>query len=497
VALVVHFVFYARYALSAVRYPFELDYGEGIIWQQALLIPSDRMYGDITRFPFLVFHYPPLYHIVIRGLAALGCEMLVAGRSLSVVCAILTGVLVAALTHDVTGPGNVRAVRLTGSAVAGLTVFCCWPVVFWSPYMRVDMMATMLSCLGVWFAGRSSRRPWLLWVAVLSLVCAVYTKQTSIAAPLAIMLVFIRADRRRTLNAFGFGLIVGLTAFLVLNWTTNEGFVRHLLIYNLNRISLWLAVSSLSQQAAGHAVFLAMTVGGLLVGSRALAGREDDKHPVSSRSRTDQRGAARLMAVLMLYLAFTTFMLSALGKSGAALNYFIEWMCVGSIMIGVLVVSSLSHVFADDREPTAKRRPALSALLIPAALLVQITILPAGWDFGGGDRERLAQLDALVVRINAARLPVLSDDMVLLLRAGKQVPWEPAIFAELAGTGRWDEQHALDMIAKRAFAFVITEGNPGDLIYDSRFSPAMDRAIRESYPRIEHQGGRTLHLPPA
>jgi hypothetical protein len=51
-----------RCAGAVLAYPFG-DYGEGIVWQQALLIPGPRMYGPIDHLPFIVFHYPPVYHL--------------------------------------------------------------------------------------------------------------------------------------------------------------------------------------------------------------------------------------------------------------------------------------------------------------------------------------------------------------------------------------------------------------------------------------------------
>ncbi|QIK96889.1 hypothetical protein G7076_11065 [Sphingomonas sp. HDW15A] len=65
-------------AWFAVRYPYEIDYGEGIVWQQADMILSGTGYGDITRFPFIVFHYPPIYH-----LAASAADQLFTGDWLS------------------------------------------------------------------------------------------------------------------------------------------------------------------------------------------------------------------------------------------------------------------------------------------------------------------------------------------------------------------------------------------------------------------------------
>jgi hypothetical protein len=129
-------------------------------------------------------------------------------------------------------------------------------------------------------------------------------------------------------------------------------------------------------------------------------------------------------------------------------------------------------------------------------MLVQMRTLPASRDFGFANLTQIHELDDLVARIKGANQPVLSEDMVLLMKAGKEVPWEPAIFNELASTGRWDERLILDMISTRAFAFVVTRGRAGEEILDGRFTPAVGRAIQEAYPRTEEQGGRTVHLPP-
>ena len=70
--LVAHAAIYLKNAFDAVRYPFGLDYGEGLVWQQALLIPGPRMYGAITDASFIVFHYPPVYHLAVRAAVLLG-----------------------------------------------------------------------------------------------------------------------------------------------------------------------------------------------------------------------------------------------------------------------------------------------------------------------------------------------------------------------------------------------------------------------------------------
>ena len=60
--------------------------------------------------------------------------------------------------------------------------------------------------------------------------------------------------------------------------------------------------------------------------------------------------------------------------------------------------------------------------------------------------QRAQQARALLNRIRQVPGPVLSGDMVLLRRAGKEVGLEPAILAELSTRGRWREQTLIDML---------------------------------------------------
>src|SRR5258708_4652918 len=70
--------------------------------------------------------------------------------------------------------------------------------------------------------------------------------------------------------------------------------------------------------------------------------------------------------------------------------------------------------------------------------------------------EQLDRQAALVRRIAAAEKPVSSEDMTLLMLAGKPVIFEPAIVSVLASVGRWDEGPLVNMIRSGGFAFVIT-----------------------------------------
>lgn len=137
-------------ALKAIRYPFGIDYGEGIVWQQALQIRSGASYGDITRFPAIVFHYPPVYHLLTIALADAGrLDFLMAGRivsfSATLVAALFGGAIVYQVARSDAPP---RAAAICG-VIGGLVALSCAPVTHWAPLMRVDMVATAFGFAGI------------------------------------------------------------------------------------------------------------------------------------------------------------------------------------------------------------------------------------------------------------------------------------------------------------------------------------------------------------
>jgi hypothetical protein len=73
--------------------------------------------------------------------------------------------------------------------------------------------------------------------------------------------------------------------------------------------------------------------------------------------------------------------------------------------------------------------------------------------------------------------------------------WEPAIFAELASQGLWDEEPFVRRIRRGEFSMFITVGTRGSRLFDSRYNPLVSEAMNEFYPVRESLAGYTLHLP--
>lgn len=483
---------FARFAFDAareIRFPYELDYGEGIVWQQLAMMFDGRGYGPIDGFPSIVFHYPPLFHALSEIGVLMGLDPLAAGRTVSVIASLLCTLLCGLIAARLTGTQDRKTAVICG-LFAGLVSLAFAPVRAWAPLMRVDMVATAFSLLGIWFGMRAIERPRSVYLAALCFVAAVFAKQTAVAAPAACFATLLLVRPRTAARGIATCLGGGGAALAALAAATGGGFLRHVFFYNINRLDLprllWIG-----QEVALHALFFGVAGFGIaqLLRERLPAYRGAGSWR-ERRERLQNRPEDAAVLLVLLYLLATVATLGLIAKSGSNLNYFIEWMLVCAIFCGVAV---------RDAASLATRRaaaPALLVLLAPALLGIQSFV--AGWATPYAPAmapARLPQLRALGREVHAASRPVISDDMVLLRRSGKEVVWEPAIFAELASKGVWDERPFVARIRAHRFAFFVTVGDRGQRLFDSRYTPAVAEAIYAAYPVRRHVAGYTIHLP--
>jgi hypothetical protein len=487
--LVIAAYHYLDYAIQAIRYPFGLDYGEGIVWQQAVMIPSKSMYGDITKYPYIVFHYPPLYHLVTRVAARAGMDWLTAGRAVSVASTGIAVLAAAALVYAVSSQRFSKFASLSGALIGSLYILTQKAIIEWSPLMRVDMLAIAFSLSGLLLCIWSIRTGACLYLAVFAFVAAVYTKQTALVAAVAGIGPFLVLRPRQAILPMLCGLLVISTALVALSLYTDGGFLRHTVGYNLNPFSAHRAYWSVVSLIRNNASFVGLvSAAGLVVAMLVVAELRTSglKHMTAYlRSNPFAWG----LVTLFTYFVISTPTLATLGKTGAGPNYAIEWLCAGSLLVGLAFAATIHMALQAANFNTAILAPIIVSL-IAVALTVHTSPFHGPDEAKLHDVEQQQQLARLISWIRAAPKPVLSDDMVLLMSAGKQVPLEPAIFAELSATGQWDEKLELNLIETEAFEFIVTERNRS-----SKYTTAAAKAIDLAYPKQEDLADYVIHLP--
>jgi len=484
--LLYHAVLFISGGIEAILFPWEMDYGEGIVWQQMRWIFTGKAYGPIDQFPAIVFHYPPLYHAVTAITAGmLGTDELATGRAISLLSTLAAAVASAMLVGLLLEGRASKRDRRLGGFLAGLFVFTFSPVVEWALLMRVDMLAIALSLFGLLASFRALAQPRFIWLASLLFVAAVYTKQTAIAAPVATFAVLVMLRPRLAVQGIAICLAVGIAALLTLGSLTDGGFYRHIVLYNVNRPDpsrLWWIL----YVALGQATYVLLA--GFVLFQRLAEVRSKYHGAQNLRLALGGNVADTRSLIAIAYLLISTLMLVLVAKSGSSINYFLEWFFALGLFAAMVPIEAGRAVRGKGERKT------IIAIGIPIALAIEVATASAPLSDAVTNTERTRDLSQLSAEIASSAKPVISDDMVLLIRSRRDVLWEPAIFAELAGTGSWDERPFAERIRNGEFAFFITWGQRGDRRFDERYNPAVADAMDSAYPvKEETAGGLIVH----
>jgi hypothetical protein len=450
------------------RFPFELNYGEGIVlWQADRVFRLPEAYHPIQEYPYTVFHYPPLYHMLTRLAELATGDLLTAGRLVAWLSALAMALLVGAIVY--VGTVGRTPSRVTGAVSAALLVFHL-PTISWVPYMRVDATAMLFALAGLCLFLRF-RSAWGCALAGVAFVAALFTKQSMISGPAAVGVVLLLAGQFRNAAVLVAVMgILGATVACALTVATAGEFLRHTVLYNANPFSVGQLVKYMGWDLVTMNVILLLA---LALPVMMLAARRGG-NPVRIEARMlDPRAVwtVVLYGVVALVVSFSA------GKLGASKNYFLEWNVVCCIAAGFLVAVALGS------SGHWRRAPASTAVIVMLAVagVLGLASTLRQWRIVNG-HDLVMNLVAngarrALVEIQATRGRVFSDDMTLLRMAGREVPWEPAIVTVLAATGAWDERPIVAMVTRGQFDTIVVRYLDNPLF----FSRAVHAAIVGSY----------------
>jgi hypothetical protein len=157
----------------------------------------------------------------------------------------------------------------------------------------------------------------------------------------------------------------------------------------------------------------------------------------------------RMLLLFTMHIAVSLVLLPlAAAKQGASTNYSLPLILSLSPLGGIVV----SRVFVAARN---RRRCDLAVLcgvsLILLASQPMLIAAPRILSPRYTDDQEIGERRALIGIVRSSPGTVYSEDLLLLLQAGKDIFAEPAIITALSEAAQWDEQPLLDMFARKAF----------------------------------------------
>jgi hypothetical protein len=482
--------------LFFIAQPYQLNYGEGLAaWQAAHVTDLAHAYSSLDHYPFVVFQYPPLFHLATRAVGKLTGDLVMAGRSVSLLSAAILCALIGWITFQVLPRRTSRSMRLLAAALAATLPTTLYNF-NWTWLARVDTLAVLLSFSGVVvFAARPFSAPLQILTSVL-MVAGLFTRQTALAAPLACMLVAYLIDRRIALRML---LVMGILGGSILGWLawqTHGQVLLHLFRYNQTAFSIKRAAFGLLMNVRHAAGLLALAGGASLSVLKGVGILTRRRRWDLLRANLGANSYRRRVFLLAVYSMLAALSALTFGKEGSDINYFLEWNVSLAPLAGILLFRA-TH-------PAGHGLHLRSAWL--AVLALPVLLLDSGFDQARNgwlrllegplpaDRQQIEIYRRALETIQETPGPVFSEDMNLLYKAGKDIPAEPAMIQYLAQAGLWDERPFVRMIQERQFALVTTVSGEIALSRE-RYSPLVAAAIEKAYEPVSRIGDYTIFRP--
>lgn len=470
--------------------PHQIDYGEGIVlWQAQHILDPSMTYRNISTPPYNVTHYPPLYHLATRAVQIVNHNWIAAGRLVSVASGLGTVLVIGALVFAVLPRRVSPADRWTAAIFGGCSIFLHPFTTFWMRTARVDTLGLFLSLAAM--AIYLWRRHWGWQLAAVTIfVLAGFTKQALITIPLACLLLEFFLNWRRMLAGCAWGAALAAVPLIVMQYRTHGGFLLNLIYYNVNPMEFAGAKVILSSLFHSPWILVALAVPATVITGMRLF-RRRACGLAWWRRRCEESALLRTLLLITVHIAISLVLLPvAVAKRGASTNYVLPLILTLSPFAGIVAW----RVFADARTSRHCNFALLCSFsLILLACQPMLYAAPRILSRGGeGDREKYAaERRALIDMVRSTPGTVYSEDILLLLQAGKDVFAEPAIITLLTAAARWDERPFLDMLARQAFPLILAT----DLDDRVRFSPAVARLIRANYEKDAQMDGLGVYHP--
>ncbi len=455
------------HAVSLLRFPFEIDPGEGFdVYGAVRLLAGGDLYGDPSRFPFFGLSYPPVYAGVLAPFVALFGPSMAVGRGVSLVAGLGTAVVIGFAARF---PRR----SLLASVVAGSAFLTSAYVFHVAPVARVTSLMLFFGVAGLFCLERAAesrtRQLPLLLTGIGLLVAGVYTKPVGLDAAAA-GLTYL-AVRRPPGWLLGISAAVGLLAgiHLGLDWVTSGRYGNAVLVSN--------AYPWDGEQALGYSRNFLETHAPLIV--LGIVGAA--AHVMS-----------RWFSVWVFYLAMGVVTAATAGRWGAGESYFLPIVIACCVLGGrVLAWSTLGGGRGHFLALGAFGLFALTAGVGPWPL----RYLVPGWDRGfqahalsqDAAPSDLASGQRVVQFISAAQGPVLSEAAGFVMAAGQTLVGNPMLIRGLATHGLYDQGPLIAALRGGTIRAVILLGQ--------WYPPDVLQAIGEHYERTEQiEVARNVYL---
>ncbi len=460
-----------------VNFPLELDYGEGIVVNQALRLSEGlEIYKPLDYPPYIQVCYPPFYLWALSHLPISAPDNIyISGRAISFFSSAGIALLLFLLIQHYT-----KSVFI-GSVAAGLYLSSNY-IMKWSMYARVDMFGIFWTFLGLYlYVLFKHKKSLLKGLYIIPLLLGMYTKHSLFAIPLVILVDIIADKDRRGLLYYLVFASMTAAVFMLTDMAAGGYFYRHIVTYTVLPWTLDNLEILVRQFIVTHPFYIVF----LLLFFQKPSGLFL-KYKLAS-----------------YYIIFSFLELSLSGRMGININFSLNLVIALTIAMCLTLFevlgnnSTLKRGFDNsiaDKDKNFKRL-AVSLVVIQFAYSFTISnVSPRHFDRYAKAREESAEL--MNKHIKAMPGKMLTEFPQWALINDREYYYDSFAMSMLAAGGRWDQTILLEEIENREFSTIILGFDVAKPVYSVRFTEEMIKAINDNYQVVVISGtGEYLYFP--
>ena len=413
------------------------------------------LFDPITRPPYIITNFPPLYPVIVGLVAAVFDAPFFAGRLVSTVATLGTATLISLLVRRITDADWSVAVLASLLYVASPYVTSSGTIA------RPDNVALALGIGAVyWFHTRQGRSQ-ILGAATLCLL-TLFMKQSYLAAPAAVFLALVWRNQLRRAAMFATSLTTsGLLILGGLTVLTDGRAWRHLVAYNSNRLVVGRLIEMSYFFTTRHTALL-------VLGGVALF--------LCTRETPD---------VVVAYASVSAVLIGLTAKIGSNVLYFFQFIAAAAILAGIYLGEVFdAGILATIRTAGASagvREVVVTLVLLNAVFLAGVS--PPNQDRPGATEmaDRIANLEG----------PIVAEDTGVLVASGHDVQYQPFLFGQLQQQGVWNQTEFVKSIRHREYRYAVMLSPANDTA--GWFTPRQRAAVDQNYVLVERIGEYWLY----
>jgi hypothetical protein len=444
VLLFLIFINYLVVSITTLYYPYDVDYSEGFILFSSLKFLHDEiLYQEINLPPFSIINYTPLF-FVINGLTIIifGTNLFSA-RIISFVVSLAIAYMVYLIVYEYSKK------KFLG-IVSSLLFFSSFVTFFIGSLARVDVLAAFFSILGIYFMAKHDKSRYLI-LAIGSFILSLLTKQTFIAAPIASFFYLLFNDRKKSLKFLAGFLLPTLFIIFLINYSTNDQFLLHMLSYNVGFLTF------------DYNLFMYIFLSNLIILCISIYYFKISRN------------------LLSLYFIFSLIIiLLQLFRPGGSTYYFFELTIITSAIAGLLV----NHF----KSQPDKKIFLIFIIFLQLILFIQRDPRALFFIFKPNDYPPLVNLvidEKISSYVKNSTGNVMIEHATFARLNGKEVPPEVSSLYELQKNNMLQETEILEFLKDRNYSLII---------YYSRFNliQGLGDNIKNNYKLIDELNWKSL-----